>query len=122
VTSGHILVVEDDAVVRAQVARPLAELGYRVTAVADGHAALKALGADDGIDLLFTDVVMPNGMNGRELADRAKIARPGLKVLFTSGYTEDAVFKAARLDRSINFLAKPYRRSELAAAVAAAIA
>jgi signal transduction histidine kinase len=119
---GHILVVEDDAGVRAQVARPLTELGYRVTAVADGHAALAALRSDETIDLLFTDVVMPNGMNGRELADRAKAGRPHLKVLFTSGYTEDAVFKAARLDRSINFLAKPYRRSELASAVAAAIA
>jgi signal transduction histidine kinase len=122
VHGGHILVVEDDAVVRAQVARPLTELGYRVTAVADGHAALTALRGDDGIDLLFTDVVMPNGMNGRELADRAKVARPALKVLFTSGYTEDAVFVAARLDRSINFLPKPYRRSQLAAAVVAAIA
>jgi signal transduction histidine kinase len=122
VARGHILVVEDDAVVRAQVAGPLAELGYRVTAVADGHAALIALRSDDQIDLLFTDVVMPNGMNGRELADRAKVARPGLKVLFTSGYTEDALFVAARLDRSINFLPKPYRRSQLASAVAAAIA
>jgi len=122
VRGGHILVVEDDAVVRAQVARPLAELGYRVTAVADGHAALAAIASDDEIDLLFTDVVMPNGMNGRELADRARISRPKLKVLFTSGYTEDAVFAAARLDRSINFLAKPYRRSELAAAIATAIA
>jgi signal transduction histidine kinase len=118
---GHILLVEDDATVRAQVARPLEELGYRVTAVADGHAALAALGGEDEIDLLFTDVVMPNGMNGRELADRARVGRPRLKVLFTSGYTEDAVFVAARLDRSINFLAKPYRRSQLASAVADAI-
>jgi signal transduction histidine kinase/CheY-like chemotaxis protein len=120
--NGHILVVEDDANVRAQVAGPLVELGYRVTAVADGHAALKVIREHDTIDLLFTDVVMPNAMNGRELADRAKAARPGLKVLFTSGYTEDAVFVAARLDRSINFLPKPYRRAQLAAAVAAAIA
>ncbi|WP_372786464.1 ATP-binding protein [Phenylobacterium sp.] len=117
---GHVLLVEDDAVVRAQVARPLSELGYRVTAVADGHAALAVIEGTDVIDLLFTDVVMPNGMNGRELADRAKVVRPDLKVLFTSGYTEDAVFRAARLDRSINFLAKPYRRSQLATAVAAA--
>jgi signal transduction histidine kinase/ActR/RegA family two-component response regulator len=119
---GHILVVEDDAVVRRQVTRPLNELGYFVTAVADGHAALDVIRGDTKIDLLFTDVVMPNGMNGRELADRARAVRPRLKVLFTSGHTEDAVFVAARLDRSINFLAKPYRRAQLAAAIAAAIA
>jgi signal transduction histidine kinase/CheY-like chemotaxis protein len=119
---GHVLLVEDEAAIRAQVAQLLTELGYDVTAVRDGQAALAALAGDGLFDLLFTDVVMPNGMTGPELADQAWATRPDLKVLFTSGYAEEAVFEGRGRDRSTNFLAKPYHRAHLASAVATVIA
>lgn len=68
----------------------------------------------DDVDLLFTDVVMPGGMNGRELADTATALLPQLKVLYTSGYTENAIVHNGRLDQSVQLLSKPYRRQDLA--------
>jgi CheY-like chemotaxis protein len=112
----HILVVEDDDLVRAQVGRQLAALGYRVTPAADGREALDRLAQIADIDLVLTDVVMPGGMNGRQLADHARLLNPGLRILFTSGYTEDAIVKGGGL--TADFLAKPYRRAELARKVA----
>ncbi|MFN4283464.1 MAG: PAS domain S-box protein [Alphaproteobacteria bacterium] len=113
---GHerLLVVEDDALVRQSAETMLRGLGYDVTAVANGPAALDALRERPGFDLLFTDIVMPGGMNGRQLADRALEMLPGLKVLFTSGYTENAIVHHGRLDAGLRFLGKPYRRQELA--------
>lgn len=111
----HILIVEDDELVRQNVLRQLADLGYRVTGAENGVKALGILNADESIDLLFTDVVMPGGMNGRQLTEAAVKFRPSLKVLFTSGYTENAIVHQGRLDRGVQLLTKPYRREELAA-------
>ena len=117
----HVLLVEDDILVRAQVARALKGLGYRVTVAGDGPSALIALDASDDISLLMSDVVMPGGMNGRELADRARRHRPSLSVLLTSGYTEDASPLGSGAEAGTAFLPKPYRRAQLAAAVSAAL-
>jgi signal transduction histidine kinase len=112
--SEKILVVEDDENVRQLVIVMLESLGYRVLAASDGREAMSALEGEAHIDLLFTDVVMPRGVSGRELADRAVKARPGLKVLFTSGYTENAIVHHGRLDEGVHLLSKPYQRGDLA--------
>ncbi|HUL10156.1 MAG TPA: PAS domain S-box protein, partial [Candidatus Acidoferrum sp.] len=109
-----ILVVEDDGQVRAFVLGQLRDLGYRVLEAADGPEAQAILASDAAIDLLFTDVVMPGGLTGRQLADAAKRRRPELKMLFTSGYTEDSVHRLGQLDLGVRLLSKPYRRQELA--------
>jgi CheY-like chemotaxis protein len=95
----------------------LKSLGYRVIAVDNGPEALEVIRGGEPIDLLFTDVVMPGGLNGRQLAEEARKLMPALKVLFTSGYTENAIVHHGRLDRGVHLLSKPYRRSELAAKV-----
>jgi CheY-like chemotaxis protein len=112
----HVLLVEDDDLLRNQVARQLAALGCRVTARRNGHDALRRLGDVEGddIDLLMTDMVMPGGMNGRQLADHARLLDPALKVLFTSGHLEEPLTRSLRFDGSTGFLPKPYRRAELA--------
>ena len=89
-----ILIAEDDALVREFVEGQLRGLGYTVMSVSDGGSALAVLETAANIDLLFTDVVMPGGMNGKQLADAAEKLRPGLPVLFTSGYTENAIVHA----------------------------
>lgn len=111
----HILVAEDDALVRKHVAEQLRSLGYRVTTVASGPEAQEILSRTSDIDLLLTDIIMPGGMNGKELASWAVARDPGLKVLFTSGYTENAIVHHGRLDPGVELLTKPYRRQELAA-------
>lgn len=111
----HILVVEDDELVREHLIAQLKSLGYRISSATNGPEALEKLKQSFDIDLLFTDIVMPGGMNGRELADEAHQLHPALKVLFTSGYTEDAIIHQGRLDRGIHLLSKPYRRQDLAA-------
>ena len=113
---GHgevVLVVEDEAMVLRHAVEQLELLGYRPLFAADPKLALELLQAHAEIALLFTDIVMP-GMNGRELADRARVLRPGLKVLYTSGYTENAIVHHGRLDPGVRLLPKPWRRSELA--------
>ena len=110
----HILAVEDDELVRSHVVSQLESLGYRVTQAGSGPEALRVLEQSPDIDLLFTDVVMPGGVNGRQLAERALALSPGLKILYTSGYTENAIVHHGRLDRGVNLLTKPYRRNELA--------
>ncbi len=109
-----ILAVEDDDLVRAYVVKQLRALGYTVIGVRNGAAALDHLRAAPAIDLLFTDVVLPGGLGGRELATQAQALRPGLPVLFTSGYTENAIVHHGRLDPGVFLLNKPYRRQELA--------
>lgn len=109
-----ILLVEDDHLVRNHVANMLHILGYNVLIAANGHQAVDVIRQAGHIDLLFTDIIMPEGMNGRELADIAGDLRPGLKVLFTSGYTDNAIVHHGRLDRGVSLLSKPYRRAELA--------
>ncbi|MEN3953351.1 PAS domain S-box protein [Iodidimonas sp. SYSU 1G8] len=108
-----ILLVEDDDLVRDHVSDQLKTFGYRVVAVANGPDALEALQEMADFDLLFTDVVMPRGLNGRQLAAQARMLRPNLPVLFTSGYTENAIIHHGRLDPGVHLLAKPYRREEL---------
>jgi PAS domain S-box-containing protein len=109
-----VLVVEDDADVRRYVVSQICDLGYRVIEAADGPQAQRILNGETQVDLLFTDVVMPGGMTGRQLAEAAKGQRPRLKTLFTSGYTENSIVHQGKLDPGVHFLAKPYRRQELA--------
>jgi PAS domain S-box-containing protein len=116
-----ILVVEDDIVVRNFVMAQLQSLGYRTISAADGHAALNIVARSEPFDLLFTDVVMPGGMSGRELADIVVKIRPGIKVLYTSGYTENSIVHHGRLDEGVLLLAKPYRKGELAEMVRRAL-
>lgn len=113
----HILIAEDDDLVRDYLEGQLVSLGYRVTAVMSGPDALQALQSHTDFDLLLTDIVMPGGMNGRELADRVRATLPKLKVLFTSGYTENAIIHHGRLDPGVDLLSKPYTRVELATKV-----
>jgi PAS domain S-box-containing protein len=115
--SETVLVVEDDELVRRHAEIQLAALGYRVIVASNGPRAMAIVRQCKDIDLLFTDVVMPGGMNGRQLADAAQAIRPGLKVLYTSGYAENAIVHHGRLDPGVHLLGKPYRRSELAAKV-----
>jgi len=116
-----ILLVEDDEGVRRYACEQLRSFGYRVIEAADGPSALAIIEQRDDLDLLFTDVVMPGGMNGRALADAARQVRPGLRVLYTSGYTENAIVHHGRLDAGALLLTKPYRRSELDRAIRSAL-
>jgi len=108
-----ILVVEDDEALRAFAVEALGELGYRVLQAADAQIALDTLDREPEVDLLFTDVVMPGGRNGRQLADEAVKRRPTLKVLFTTGYTRNAIIHHGRLDPGVNLIGKPYTFEEL---------
>ena len=110
-----ILVVEDDDLVRSHAEMQLQRLGYRVMTAASGSEALQMLyRISDTIDLLFTDVMMPGGMNGPQLARAAQQLYPGLKVLYTSGYTENAVVHRGQIDPGVHLLSKPYRWQDLA--------
>jgi PAS domain S-box-containing protein len=119
--SETILIVEDDALVRDFVIAQLHGLGYATIAAADGREALSQVQKGATFDLLFTDVIMPGGINGRELADEVARRRPGTKVLFTSGYTDNAIIHHGRLDDGVLLLSKPYRKSELARMVRVAL-
>ena len=109
-----VLVVEDDPFVRSHAIRSLESLGYRVTAAVDGNDALQKLGTDIAVDVLFTDIVMPGGLNGWELAERARQDRPKLRVLLTSGYALETLTTHERLRDCSTILTKPYRKFELA--------
>jgi CheY-like chemotaxis protein len=106
-----ILCVEDDPSVRAYVIVQLQSLGYKVLEASNAAEALAIAEAGAEFDLLFTDIVMPGKLNGRQLAEAMARLRPSLRVLFTSGYTYDAL---TRLSSDIRLLVKPYRRAELA--------
>jgi len=113
-----ILVVEDEAPVRELVCSLLARQGYNILQAESGPQALDLWKTSkDKIDLLLTDLVMPDRMNGRELAERLWVDRPRLKVIFTSGYSADVVGKDFVLRRGLNYLQKPYPPQQLAAAV-----
>ena len=115
-----VLVVEDEAAVRQFSVEALTELGYRVLEADGAEGALKCIDLHPDIALLFTDVVMP-GVNGRKLADEARRRRPGLKVLFTTGYTRNAVVHNGVLDPGVHLLGKPFTLDELAARVRAVL-
>ena len=112
-----VLVVEDDDAVRAYTADILRELGYRVAEASSGKAALAILEKAKQLDLLLTDVVMPGDMNGRELANQAIKLRHGLRVLFMTGYSRDAIIRHGRLDAGVRLIGKPFSFHELAAKV-----
>src|ERR1700722_10294275 len=108
-----ILVVEDDETLRLYTVEILSDLGYSVLAAGNGAAALEIIGRGHDIDLLFTDIVMPGGMNGRQLADEATRQRPALKVLFTTGYTANAIVHHGRLDPDVELISKPFTYNSL---------
>jgi len=120
--SETVLLVEDDAMVRRHVEALIGALGYRTVVAENGAEALAVLGGEERIDLVFTDMVMPGGMSGRDLAEAARRMRPAIKVLFTSGYTNEMfAARAPEAEPIENFLAKPYRRRDLAAKLRAAL-
>jgi signal transduction histidine kinase/ActR/RegA family two-component response regulator len=112
-----VLVVEDDELVRRFVISSLVSLGYQIYTAASAAEALEMVRQGLAFDVLFTDVVLGTGLNGRQLAEQMERIRPGVKVLYTSGYTENAIVQQARLDAGIHLLTKPYRRAELAKAL-----
>jgi CheY-like chemotaxis protein len=116
-----ILVVEDDTLVRNFVTAQLRNLGYKTVSAADGPTALALVRNGEAFDLLFTDVIMPGGMTGRQLADEVEKLRPGVKVLYTSGYTDSAIAQHGRLDDGVLLLPKPYRKAQLAQMVRQAL-
>jgi CheY-like chemotaxis protein len=109
-----ILVVEDDAIVRASVRAQLESLGYNPLMAVNAQEALSMIDAGAEFDLLFTDMIMPGPINGRSLADEVTKRRTNVRVLFTSGYTENAIIHHGRLVPGVLLLCKPYRKAELA--------
>ncbi len=109
-----VLVVEDDAEVRATVVELLSDLGYRVLKAVDAQSALNVIESGIPIDILFTDVVMPGTLKSPELARKARERLPDIAVLFTSGYTENSIVHGGRLDKGVELLSKPYTREALA--------
>jgi signal transduction histidine kinase len=116
-----VLVVEDDPDVRALAVSLVSGLGYRVLEAADGPSALALLKRHADIDLLFTDMVMPGGLSGGDLARAARALNPRLATVFTSGYTEAAIFRAGEVEPGLELLSKPYRRQGLAHAIRTAL-
>jgi signal transduction histidine kinase/CHASE3 domain sensor protein/ActR/RegA family two-component response regulator len=115
--SETVLLVDDDEIVRTTVESMLEDLGYTVVGAQSGAEALTVLERGVKVDLLLTDVVMPGAVSGRQLAERAVKIVPSLKILFTSGYTENAIVHNGRLDPGVELLSKPYGREQLAAKV-----
>jgi signal transduction histidine kinase/ActR/RegA family two-component response regulator len=109
-----VLLVEDHEDLRAYSAGVLRELGYTVLEASTASAALKVLDSRGDIAVLFTDVVLPDGMDGRRLADEAAKRQPGIKVLFTTGYTRNAIVHNGRLDPGVNLISKPFTYADLA--------
>jgi PAS domain S-box-containing protein len=113
-TSAKVLVVDDNNGVLEEAVEQLTSLGYGVVSASNGAEALEVLERDPDVDLLFTDVVMPGSIGGRALAEKAMQMRPGLKVLFASGYFEGALVGKGDLETDVQFLTKPYIKRELA--------
>ena len=109
----HVLVVEDDPDMRVSSVTAVESCGYRATAAEDGSSALAALEANPDIEILFSDVILPGGLNGVKLAEEAVRRRPDLRVLLTSGYSGDALARKESSDFSWDILKKPYRFAEL---------
>ena len=114
-----VLVVDDEATIRHLIDEVLDEVGYTVIGAADGAAGLKVLQSGARIELLITDVGLPGGMNGRQVADAARLLRPGLKVLFITGYAENAAVGNGHLEPGMELLTKPFTMEALTAKVAA---
>ncbi|WP_407159287.1 ATP-binding protein [Bradyrhizobium sp. STM 3557] len=112
-----ILVLEDDDDVRTYSVEILRELGYRVVEAHDGPSALRLLERQGRVDLLFTDVVLPGGMTGAQVAEQARDLKPNLKVLFTTGYARNAIIHQGRLDKGVRLITKPFSSADLAARI-----
>lgn len=104
-----VLIIDDDPTIRTLVAEALNDTGYSVIEAADGPAGLRILDSNTRIDLLITDVGLPGGINGRQVADAARGGRPGLKTLFITGYAENAVIGKRRLDPGMHVITKPFQ-------------
>lgn len=109
-----ILLVEDEPLLRMVAAEQLEDLGYNVIETDDASSAMKVVKSDQLISLMITDVGLPRGMNGRQLADAARELRPGLKVLFITGYAENAILNHGHLERGMHLLTKPFSEEALA--------
>ena len=116
-----VLVVDDEPTIRMLIGDTLAELGYRGIEVADAESALEVLESDVNIDLLVTDVGLPNGMSGKEMVDVARVERPKLKVLFITGYADNAAITNGRLEPGMQVMSKPFSMDKLAARIRAII-
>jgi CheY-like chemotaxis protein len=117
-----VLVVDDEPLVRMLIVDVLEDLGYAAIEAVDGAAGLKVLQSDARIDLLISDVGLPGGMNGRQMADAARQFRPELKVLFITGYAESAVLGAGDLDHGMQVLTKPFAMDAISAKIRRIIA
>ena len=115
--SERVLVVEDHDDLRDYVRGILGELGYQVESASTGGEALKILRDDQEFDLMLTDVVLPGGMTGRELADEAARRRPGMKVIFMTGYAGNAIVHYGRIQKGLHLISKPFTFSQLGAKV-----
>jgi CheY-like chemotaxis protein len=113
--------VEDDSLVREYVIAQIKRLGYTTLAASKADEALALIDSPVRVDLLFTDIIMPGGMNGRQLAIEALKRRPSLRVLYTSGYTENAIVYHGRLDAGVLLLTKPYQSADLARMIRTAL-
>jgi signal transduction histidine kinase/ActR/RegA family two-component response regulator len=116
-----VLVVDDEPLIRMLAVEQLQELGYTVIEAADGPSALKFLNSSRPINLLITDVGLPGGMNGRQLADAARQGRPGLEVLFITGYAENAVLNHGHLEQGMHVMTKPFQAEDFARRVKALV-
>jgi CheY-like chemotaxis protein len=116
-----VLLVDDEPLIRMVAAEQLEDLGYVVIEAGDARSALELLEAEDKIDLLLTDVGLPHGMNGRQLADIARERRPALPVLFITGYAENTVLNQGHLQPGMDILTKPFDMDVLARRVKASI-
>lgn len=117
--SKHILLVEDDELVREHVRCLLLDLGYKVTSAANARECLNIISKLEGVDLLFSDIVMPGGISGTQLARQVRDMFPKLPILLTSGYAEDVLHDLKSTNGQIELLRKPYRRNDLVQALQA---
>ena len=116
-----VLIVEDDEKVRGLAVKVITALGYRVCEAEDGATALEAIDETADIDIMLTDVILPGGMSGRDIADEVAVRRPEVGIIFTSGYSADAIIHDGKLDEGAELLSKPYRRETLARALRRAV-
>ncbi|WP_260600142.1 response regulator [Sphingomonas endolithica] len=108
-----ILIVEDEIAIRQLVSEILGEAGHRILEASTGPAGVKVMQSNERIDLLITDVGLPGGLNGRQVADAGRAIRPALKVLFVTGYAANAAVGAGHLDEGMEVLTKPFNIGEL---------
>ena len=108
-----VVVIDDEPALRQLMVEVLEDNGYIALEAADGPSGLKLLESEDDVDLLITDVGLPGGMNGRQVADAARVSRPGLKVLFVTGYAENAIVRNGLLDSGMEVMTKPFTMASM---------